>query len=253
MGRLRLGPSIKKSRVKLGLTQSELAAKLDPPVVQGFISQWENEIATPSLEHRAQLRRILGQQAARESTNEELVEDEDTLDSPSAIGAWLNKHRLEQELSVPELADKAGLSPVAVYNIESGRSQNPQRKTVTKLEAALGKHLSPEAKKEAKEEATIEGVGEWFNFDPHNQSDWPAVAGIYVLYDISDRPLYVGQGQNIATRLRDHHQKFWFRAPIVQHAAFVGVDNKSLREQIEKVLIKFLKSNAVLNQQNVDR
>jgi hypothetical protein len=26
-----------------------------------------------------------------------------------------------------------------------------------------------------------------------------------------------------------------------------------LREQIEKVLIKFLKSNAVLNQQNVDR
>ncbi len=71
--------------------------------------------------------------------------------------------------------------------------------------------------------------------------------------DISDRPIYVGQGQRIATRLRDHHEKFWFRPPIVQNAAYVGIDNKLLREQIERVLIKFLKSNAVLNQQNVDR
>lgn len=173
--------------------------------------------------------------------------------SPSAIGAWLNKRRLEQEFSVPELATKSGLSSAAIYNIESGQSQNPQRKTVEKLEKALGKQLSPEAKAEAKDEATIEGVGEWFNFDPNSESDWPNVAGIYVLYDISDRPIYVGQGQKISTRLRDHHQKFWFRQPIVQYAAFVGIDNKELREQIEKVLIKFLKSNAVLNQQNVDR
>jgi hypothetical protein len=70
---------------------------------------------------------------------------------------------------------------------------------------------------------------------------------------ISDRPIYVGQGQKISARLRDHVEKFWFRPPIVQNAAFVGIDNKELREQIEKVLIKFLKSNAVLNQQNVDR
>ena len=145
------------------------------------------------------------------------------------------------------------MSAVAIYNIELGQSQNPQRKTVEKLERALGKQLSPEAKQEAKEEATIEGVGEWFNFDPNNQADWPTVAGIYVLYDISDRPIYVGQGQNISSRLRDHHQKFWFRPPIVQFAAFVTIDNRELREQIEKVLIKFLKSNAVLNQQNVDR
>jgi hypothetical protein len=104
-----------------------------------------------------------------------------------------------------------------------------------------------------RDEATIEGVGEWFNFDPHDQALWPVVAGIYVLYDISDRPLYVGQGQNISSRLRDHYQKFWYRPPIVQNAAYVGIDKEKLRKQIEKVLIKFLKSNAVLNQQNVDR
>jgi hypothetical protein len=70
---------------------------------------------------------------------------------------------------------------------------------------------------------------------------------------ISDRPIYVGQGQKISARLRDHREKFWFKQPIVQNAAFVGVADKVLREQIEKVLIKFLKSNAVLNQQNVVR
>jgi transcriptional regulator with XRE-family HTH domain len=154
---------------------------------------------------------------------------------------------------VPELASKSGLSPVSLYNIESGRSQNPQQATIKKLEKALGQQLSIEAKAEAKEEATIEGVGEWFNFDPNSKTEWPDAAGIYVLYDISDRPIYVGQGQKISARLHDHREKFWFRPPIVQNAAYVGIEGKQLREKIEKVLIKFLKSNAVINQQNVER
>jgi transcriptional regulator with XRE-family HTH domain len=254
MARLRFGPSVRKSRVRLGITQAELGEKLDPPVSPAAISQWENEHSSPSDEQKARVRQILGQISNdSEAENTPVSEKEETIESPSAIGAWLNRHRLEQNLSVPELATKSGLSAVALYNIESGRSENPQRKTVAKLEKALGRQLSAEAKKEAEDEATIEGVGEWFNFDQNSQADWPAVAGIYVLYDISDRPIYVGQGQKISARLRDHVEKFWFRPPIVQNAAFVGIDNKELREQIEKVLIKFLKSNAVLNQQNVDR
>jgi transcriptional regulator with XRE-family HTH domain len=238
------------------MTQAELGQKLQPSRGQATISQWEKEEGFPSDEQKIQLKRILGQTSNDRDTAQSQGAPDDSTEpvaAPSAIGAWLNKHRLEQNLSVPELAGKAGLSAVAIYNIESGQSQNPQRKTVAKLEKALGKQLSPEAKQEAEEEATIEGVGEWFNFDPNSQADWPTVAGIYVLYDISDRPIYVGQGQNISNRLRDHHQKFWFRPPIVQFAAFVEIDNRELREQIEKVLIKFLKSNAVLNQQNVDR
>lgn len=186
------------------------------------------------------------------SVAEEMEDNEDVL-SPSAIGLWLTKYRLDRKLSVPELAEKSGLSAVSIYNIESGRSQNPQRATVQKLEKALDVAISDEAKEEAKDDATIEGVGEWFNFDPNSEIEWPSVAGIYVLYDISDRPIYVGQGQNISARLRDHSEKFWYRQPIVQNAAYVGISDKSLREKIEKVLIKFLKSNAVLNQQNVDR
>ena len=260
MTRLRFGPKIKKIRVRLGMTQAELGRKLDPHVSPATISQWENENHSPSDRHKQQLQGILGQSSndtatkiGAEAEQEEAAEEEEAVVSPSAIGAWLNKRRLAQNYSVPELASRTGLSAVAIYNIESGRSQNPQRSTVAKLEKALKLKLSSEAKSEAREEATIEGVGEWFDFDPNSEADWPNVAGIYVLYDVSDRPVYVGQGMKIAMRLRDHREKFWFKPPIVQNAAYVGIESKVLREKIEKVLIKFLKSNAVLNQQNVER
>lgn len=254
MANLRFGPKIKKARVRLGIAQGELGRKLLPPVSQALVSQWENEVAYPSQEQKQQIQKILGQSNTESRTEDynDLHED-DLIEGPSAIGVWLNKERLAKKLSVPELATNSSLSRIAIYNIESGRSQNPQRATIDKLEKALGKKLSVEAKEEAKEEATIEGVGEWFNFDPNSRVEWPNVAGIYVLYDISDRPIYVGQGQKISIRLQDHQEKFWFRPPIVQNAAYVGIDNKLLRERIERVLIKFLKSNAVLNQQNVDR
>jgi len=219
-----------------------------------MISQWENESSHPSPDQKQQIQIILGKMANGSGTaNSADLEQDNPTEGPSAIGVWLNKERLEKGLSVPELAAKSGLSPLSIYNIESGKSQNPQKATIKKLEKALGKMLSVEAKEEAKEEANIDGVGEWFNFDPNSQSEWPTVAGIYVLYDISDRPIYVGQGQKISTRLREHQDKFWFRRPLVQNGAYVGISNKLLRERIERVLIKFLKSNAVLNQQNVDR
>jgi transcriptional regulator with XRE-family HTH domain len=252
MARLRFGPSLAKARVRLGVSQKELGLKLNPPLSQAMISQWEEEHAFPSEEQKAQVKSIIGTTPNdADSSSPDMTSDATV--SPSAIGAWLNKYRLGQQLSVPELAERSGLSAVSIYNIESGRSQNPQRSTVGKLEKALRVNISAEAKEEAKDEATIEGVGEWFNFDPNSESEWPGVAGIYVLYDISDRPIYVGQGQKISTRLRDHQDKFWYKRPIVQNAAYVGIADKILREQIEKVLIKFLKSNAVLNQQNVDR
>jgi transcriptional regulator with XRE-family HTH domain len=252
MARLRFGPALKKARVRLGISQTELGKKLK--LSQATISHWELENAYPTEEQKAKVRIILGQISSEGEAGAGAADDnQETITAPSAIGVWLNKHRLEKNLSVPELAAKSGLSSQAIYSIESGKSQNPQQGTIDKLESALGASLSIEAKQEATDESTIEGVGEWFNFDPHNKNDWPTVAGIYVLYDISDRPIYVGQGQKISNRLQDHLEKFWFRTPIVHNAAYVGIGDKLLRERIEKVLVKFLKSNAVLNQQNVDR
>jgi hypothetical protein len=108
-------------------------------------------------------------------------------------------------------------------------------------------------KAETREEATIQGFGELVDFDPHEDDDRPPAPGIYVLYDISERPIYVGQGGDIKKRIRDHADKFWFRSPIVETAAYVKIAEKQLREKVETLLIRFLKSNAVINKQNVDR
>lgn len=58
---------------------------------------------------------------------------------------------------------------------------------------------------------------------------------------------------SIDKRLRSHHDKFWFKPPIVETALYVQIDDKSLRERVEAVLIRFLKSNAIINKQFVDR
>jgi len=161
--------------------------------------------------------------------------------------------RLAQKMSVPELAEKSNVSIPAIYNIESGRISNPREITIKKLESALGNTLSSEAKVEIKTEATIEGFGEFIEFDPHNPSDTPTTPGIYMLYDISQRPVYVGQASDIKARIKTHSDKFWFKQPIVETAAYVKIEDKPLREKVEKLLIRFLKSNAVINKQNVER
>lgn len=103
------------------------------------------------------------------------------------------------------------------------------------------------------EGATIEGVGRFINFDPYDGKRLPDRPGVYVFYDISDRPIYVGEAQSIAHRIRQHHERFWFKPPIVQTASYVQIADVKLRKQIEAILIKFLKRNAVLNKQHVDR
>jgi hypothetical protein len=54
---------------------------------------------------------------------------------------------------------------------------------------------------------TIEGVGELIDSDLHDNDDLPSVAGIYVFYEVSERPIYVGQGADIKARTRTHREK----------------------------------------------
>lgn len=120
------------------------------------------------------------------------------------------------------------------------------------MEKALGK-LPEDAAQEAAEDASISGLGSLEDFDPHSDDERPPGPGIYVLYDISERPIYVGEGSNVKKRIRDHEEKFWFKRPIVETASWIRVDESTLRSQIEAILIKFLKSNAVINKQHVER
>ena len=143
-----------------------------------------------------------------------------------------------------------------VFNIENGRAPNPSKSTMAKLEKALGQSL-----------ADLQGVGEdgtpsvnqtigelrLQDFNPYDEGDIPDGPGVYVLYDISDRPVYVGESGKVSRRIREHNDKFWFKSPIVESAAFIRIADSDLRRKIESVLIKFLKSNAVINKSKTDR
>lgn len=248
MANISFGERIRRARIRNAMSQNDLAQKIG--VSQGTISNWEKGKTKPDAGQGAEIKRILGEVTPVKSH----ADDEASVEAgPSAFGAWLNRTRNEQRMSVAELAEKSGLSAPAIYNIESGRIANPRAATVSRLEAALGQVLSAEAKHEIKEEATIEGVGELIDFDPHDDDDLPSLGGIYVFYDISERPIYVGQGRDIKRRIREHREKFWFRSPITHTGAYVEIEDTALREKVETILIRFLKSNAVINKQNVER
>ena len=256
------GKRIKAKRLKTGLSQAELADKVG--VTQPTIANWETGRIVPSADKLRDLGKIIGRiNLSRENRTEgltnnakpsdEVSDDEDQMPSLSAFGAWVNRERNKRGLSVPQLADSAGVSAPTIYGIESGTINNPRDKTQRKITKALGTELPSDIADDARETASISGLGELIDFNPHEEDEIPTEAGIYVLYDISARPIYVGQASSIKRRIREHSEKFWFRAPIVQTGAYILVGDATTRAQIEKILIKFLKSNAVLNIQNVER
>ena len=177
----------------------------------------------------------------------------DSTTDASPLAAWLTKARIAKAFSVPELAHLSGLTPPAIYRIEAGITRNLRDATRKKLEAALNNVLPADAAREVAQESEVEGLGKFEDFDPHLDSDRPTGAGIYVLYDISERPIYVGESANVRKRITDHEEKFWFKRPIIESASWIRVNDAVLRTKIETLLIKFLKSNAIINKQLVER
>jgi len=237
------GEDLKAARLRAGLSQQEVAARVD--VTQPTISNWESGSTTIPHDDRIRLREFLdislGEVA--ESAHEE----------PSPFGAWVGRTRAEKQLTVAELAGRAGISTMQVYNIESGRTANPRETTRLKLARALDQDPPPDAILATEAAVAIEGVGSLEDFDPYADDQLPDEGGVYVFYDISERPIYVGESASVRDRIRSHRDKFWFKQPIVQTAAFVRVLDEETRKSIEQVLIRFLKSNAVINKHYVQR
>jgi transcriptional regulator with XRE-family HTH domain len=245
------GGLLRNARNREGLTRKVLAQQLE--VSDLSIFNWETNKSSPQQKSLNALIQKFGEDAF--NPEKAVVHEDGSL----ALASWLAKKRAEKSLSRKELANKAGVSEMTLWNIESGRTLNPQQSTIESLEAAFGEKLPEDIDAEIAEQADlkVEGIGPFTNFDPHDEDDLPTVPGIYVFYDISDRPVYVGKAARIAKRIRDGHtghwDKFWYRSPIVHSGAFVQVDDETLRDQIETVMIKFLKSNAVINIQGVER
>jgi len=217
--------------------------KTQVAVTQATISNWEHGKGKPSRAQQEKLKAVLGLNSATGGTASDA----------SPLAAWLTKARIAKGWSVPELAHNSGVTAPAIYRIEAGVTRNVQQATRKKLEQALTTQIPEDTAQEVAAEAEVLGLGALEDFDPHSDNERPMQPGIYVLYDISERPIYVGEGGNVRKRIRNHEDKFWFKRPIVESASWIRIDDPNLRTQIETLLIKFLKSNAVINKQHVDR
>jgi transcriptional regulator with XRE-family HTH domain len=198
----------------------ELADKLG--VSQAAVSCWEQGKTEPRPAERTALEKITGPLRRNRSSKgltSDIGEPHELPQNAGAFGAWLQRNRARADLSVPELAARAGVSAVAVYNIEAGKSINPRMETKRKLAKALKTDLPDDVQQEAADSQTIEGLGPLTDFDPHDEDDRPSRPGVYVFYDVSERPVYVGKAANIARRVADHADAFWFKYPIVANAA----------------------------------
>jgi transcriptional regulator with XRE-family HTH domain len=192
-----------------------------------------------------------------EDDEDEEEDDEDGEDearnteNQNPIGNWLRNERVKAGLSVPMLAQKASTSTAAIYHIEAGRSLNPGKSTLQKLENALGRQVPTSTAKGAAKERFVKDIGAIIDFNPYEKNSIPTCGGVYIFYDVSDRPIYVGQSKCIKNRIQQHSDKFWFKYPIVSYASYIEIGDTKTRTQIEEILIKFLRNNAVINSQHV--
>lgn len=228
--------------MRAGLSQEALANRLG--VRQGTVSTWEAGNAKPRAHRLNEIERILDLGPVGESVD---------ASSSSAYGEWLIGARTRRGWTRRELAERSQVSEQQIWNIENGKTLNPRRQTRDRLSKALGEATPVETVEATEEDAVIPDVGTLTDFDPHDDEDVPDEPGLYVFYDISDRPVYVGESDSIKRRVGEHADKFWFKRPIVETAAYVRIADQRLRRQVEATMIRFLKSNAVINKRQVSR
>jgi transcriptional regulator with XRE-family HTH domain len=246
-----LGERLHTARVGAKLTQKEVGARLG--LSQATVWEWESDKIVPNRVQLKKLHGFLQFHTPRTPVPKKAPPSASPDDAPSAFGRWLNETRVKKGLTIVELSKKSGVGYATIANVESGRTQNPRAEARIRLADALGVTEPTAVTTETERAAEVEGVGQFVDFDPHELASRPTDPGIYVFYDVSDRPIYVGESDAIHRRIRSHEEKFWFKRPIVERASYIKIADPVLRKQIERILIRFLKSNAVLNRQHVDR
>ncbi|MBB3236137.1 hypothetical protein [Phyllobacterium endophyticum] len=169
------------------------------------------------------------------------------LSQRQTFGEWLLLEMQRKGLSINALAEKTGITYTGVWNIVKGNTVSPREETRLKLAAALQENVPPQIEEDERQASPIAGY-EWADFTPSDLETVPEKAGIYVFYDITDRPVYVGKSvASVRMRVKDHQTRFWFKHPLVVRGAFLAVADADLCNKIEVVLIKFLGKHALLN------
>ncbi|WP_339164324.1 GIY-YIG nuclease family protein [Methylobacterium bullatum] len=173
---------------------------------------------------------------------EHIEEDEPT------FGDWLKQEMEDQDVGIPDLVAKTNISYAGIWNIVNGNTISPRQETRDKLAKALKKKVPVKVQKQIDDNASeIPGL-DWVDFTPSDLQTIPEEGGVYVFYDTTDRPVYVGMSKaNVRSRVKDHSTRFWFKDPLVVRGAFLSVPDADLCVKIEKILIKFLGKHALLN------
>ena len=171
-----------------------------------------------------------------------------------SFGDWLRQQMAEKDVSITRLSELSGLTYPGIWNIVEGNTRSPRDETRKRLAKALEARI-PKAVEEATEAESNEIPGyEWTTFTPSDLNTIPDQAGVYVFYDITDRPVYVGKSNSsVRGRIKDHSTRFWFKSPLVVTGGFIPVPEKAMCDTIESILIKFLRKHALLNEKGKRR
>lgn len=131
------------------------------------------------------------------------------------LSEWLRKQRDLAGLTREQLAKEAGISPLTIYFIENGTTKSPQDATLIGLEKALGK-LPGNLSRDVEE---VREVGEFQYLGPFPIDKWQENMGkgkipcIYVFYDSLNRPVRIGETEDLERRVKEYQQMYWFRPP----------------------------------------
>jgi len=202
-----------------------------------MISIWENGNAEPSRDTVQKISVILG------------ADFEKAFETPP-LGEWVRKEREAKGLSRTELAKQAGISPLTIYFIETGKTESPQAATLAALQKALGK-LPSNLEEEVREERQLE---ELEFLGPFPIDGWEENVGqgkiqcVYVFYDQLKRRVRIGETDDLRRRMREYQRDcWWFRSPTVESYAYVVINDTEFRHKTQKVMIKLVGEHAIFN------
>ena len=136
--------------------------------------------------------------------------------------------------------------------IETGRVRNPWRQTRERLLRALGERsLPPSVEQEIEQQTEIGPSQQFSDFSAWDDSTISETGCVYVYYDRTERPVYIGETNNLRARNRQHgdNDKCFFRR-LVESGAYVRIDSADERKRFEKLLIQFLRRNFLFNKKD---
>jgi transcriptional regulator with XRE-family HTH domain len=229
---------IRANREKKSMSQQQLAERVG--ITQPIVSLWENGALNPNNDMLEKLSAVLEADLDPSFINVDL-------------GEWLLEQREKSGLTRDQLAEKAGISPLTIYFIEKGTTKSPQEATLKGLQKALGK-LPAALSKDVEEAREAGAMGEYLG--PFPIEKWEENVGdkkipcIYVFYDSLSRPVRIGETEDLARRMKEYQQYFWFKAPMIETFAYIIVKDSKFRSQAEKVMIKLVGKNAIFNIQD---